>query len=173
MCLHLDERGSSNWLFTDNNTSSLGQGLIDSTNGIIWSLDIDEEDWLLEHWFGSKLTCVEASSSSWDDLTTTSMDGISMKGNIIDIESDTSHVLITKNTLFGGPLEGSFVRVLDFTQELDTLSGFNEHVWSISIWSIAPDFCSISLVPLKLIDKDLSSLLCLSFGTTISFLDQV
>lgn len=39
--LHLDEWGSGNWLFTDNNSSSLGEDLIDWTNAVIWALDLD------------------------------------------------------------------------------------------------------------------------------------
>lgn len=41
MGLHLDEWGSVNWLFTNNNSSSLSKSLIDLTNGIIWGLDLD------------------------------------------------------------------------------------------------------------------------------------
>jgi hypothetical protein len=33
------------------------------------------------------------------------MDGISMKGNIMDIDFDTSHILDIKFIFFGGPLE--------------------------------------------------------------------
>lgn len=39
MCLHVDEWGSWDRFLTDDNTSSLGKGLIDTTNDIIWSLD--------------------------------------------------------------------------------------------------------------------------------------
>mgnify|MGYP006952535232 CR=1 FL=1 len=173
MCLHLDKRGSRNWLFTNNDTSSLGEGLIDSTDGIIRGLDFDQEDWLLENWESSELASIKASSGSWDDLTTTSVDSISVESDIIDVESDTSHVLVTKDTFLGGPLESSFIRVLDFVQELDTLSGFNEHVWSISVWSIAPNLGGIGLVPLELISEDLTSLLGVTLWSAISFLDHV
>jgi len=173
MSLHLDKRSSGNWLFTNNDTSSLGEGLIDSTNGIIRSLDIDQEDWFLEHWHSGKLASVEASSGSWDDLTSTSMDGIGMEGNIIDVESDTSHVLVTKSTFLGSPLESSFVRVLDFRQELDTLGGFNEHVWSVTVWSIAPNLGGIGLVPIEIVNKHLSSFFSFSLGSAFTRFDQV
>jgi len=173
MSLHLDKRGSGNWLFTDNDTSSLGKSLINWTNGIIRSLDLDEEDWLLESWLSGKLASIEASSSSWDDLTSTSMDGIGMKDNIIDVISDTSHVLVTKDTLLGGPLESSFVRVLDFVEELDTLGGLDEHVWSVGVWSIAPNLLGISLLPLEILDEDLGFLLGLGLWSALSLLDQI
>jgi len=153
MCFHLNEWGSSNWLFTNNDTSSLGKGLINWTNGIIWGLDLNQEDWLLESWHSGKLTSVKNSSGGWDDLTTTSMDSIGMEGNIIDVESNSSHVLVTKDTFLGSPLESSFVRILDFTQELDTLSGFNEQVWSIVIWSESPNLLSISFFPSRILRR--------------------
>ena len=45
--LHLHEWGSNNWLLTNDDTSSLGKGLIDTTNAVIWGLDLDQENWLL------------------------------------------------------------------------------------------------------------------------------
>jgi len=170
---HLNEWGSGNWLFTNNDTSSFGKGLINWTNGIIWGLDLNQEDWLLESWSSGKLTSVKNSSGGWDDLTTTSMDSIGMEGNIIDVESDSSHVLVTKDTFLGSPLESSFVRILDFTQELDTLSGFNEEIWSIVIWSESPNLKSIRFFPVEFFDEDLCSFLGIGFKSTFSRLDLI
>jgi len=86
----------------------LGHGLIDGTNNIIWSLNFYQEDWLLKFWLSSKFASINNSSGSWDDLTTTSVDSISMEGYIMNVESVTSHVLITQSTFFGCPLESSF-----------------------------------------------------------------
>jgi len=69
----------------------LSHSLIDCTNAVIWGLNFDQEDWFLQSWTSSELSSIQDSSGSWDDLTTTSMDSISMKGNIIDVESATSH----------------------------------------------------------------------------------
>lgn len=155
MCLHVNEWGTSNWLLTNNNTSSLGKALINWSNTVIWGLDLDQEDWLLELWFGSKLTSIENSSTSWDDLTTTSVDSIGMKGNIMNVESATSHVLITHSSFLSSPLESGFHGILDFVQELDTLSGINKNVWTGGVWTETPDLLGISLVPLELVNKDL------------------
>lgn len=121
----------------------MGESSVNSSDDIIWGLDLTQEDWFLETWACGKLTSVEDSSSGWDDLTSTSMDGISMKGNIKDINSDTSHVLVTHYTFFCGPLEGSFHGVLDFRKELDTLSGINKTVRSVSVWAEAPNLLGI------------------------------
>ena len=92
--LHLDKRCSLDWLFTNDNTSSLGEALIDGADGVIGSLDLNQEDWLLEPWRGGKLAGIEVSSSGRDNLTTSSMDGIIVERNIMNVDSDTSPVLI-------------------------------------------------------------------------------
>jgi len=163
MSFHLDEWSSSNWLFTDNDTSSLGKSLIDWSDDIIWGLDLNQEDWLLEFWNGGKFASIDDSSASWENLTSTSMDGISVKGDIMDIVSATSHVLIAQNTFSGSPLESSLNGIFDFVKELDSLSDINNHVWSVVVWSIAPNLGGIGFVPFEFFDESLSSFLGLSF----------
>jgi len=160
---HVDKWGTSNWFLTVDHTSSLGHCLIDGTNNIIWGLDLDQEDWLLESWSGSKLTSIKASSGSWDDLTTTSVDSVSMEGYIMDIESDTSHVLIAHSTFLGCPLESSFNWVLNFVKELYTLSNINKYVGTVGVWTEAPDLLWISLIPSIIVTEFLRSLLWLAF----------
>ena len=53
--LHVDEWGSVDWLFSGDNTSSLGEALVDTTNSIIWALNLNQEDWFLESWLCSEL----------------------------------------------------------------------------------------------------------------------
>ena len=169
--LHLHEWGSGNWLFSNNDTSSLGKTLVNWTNAIIRGLDLTEEDWLLESWCGDELTSVQDSSGSWDDLTSSSMDGIGVEGDIMDIESASSHVLVAHNTFFGGPLEGSFHGVLDFVKELDTLSGIDDDVWTAVVWSIAPNLTGVGLVPLVGLDEVSDLLLGIGLWTTGLILD--
>ena len=145
--LHVDEWGSVDWLFSGDNTSSLGEALVDTTDGIIWALNLDEEDWLLESWFSGELGSVEHTSTGWDDLTTTSVDSIGVEGNIMDVESASSHVLFSHGTFSGGPLEGSFDGILDFLEILDGLGNINKHVWSGSVWSEAPNLLGIIGIP--------------------------
>jgi len=160
---HVYEWSSLNWLFTDNDTSSLGKSLINWSDAIIWGLDLNQEDWLLEFWSGSKLTSVEDSSGGWNDLTSTSMDGIGVKGDIKDVESATSHVLIAHNTFSGSPLESSLNGIFDFVKELDSLSGINDTVWTVVVWSIAPNLGRIGFVPFEFFDESSSHFFSFSF----------
>jgi len=108
MALHVHEWSTSDWIFANDDTSSLGHGLIDGTDAVIWSLDFDQEDGLLQSRAGSEIRGIHASSGGWDDLATTSVDSISMEGNIMDTESAASHVLIRHWTFLSCPLESSF-----------------------------------------------------------------
>ena len=63
---------------------------------------------------------VEATTSRGNDLATTAMDGVSVKGHVVDVETDSAHVLVTKDTFLGSPLEAGNNRVLDFVQVLHT-----------------------------------------------------
>merc|ERR1719313_1289474 len=102
-----------------------------------------------------------------------------MKSDIINVNSDTSHVLIAHGSFSCCPLPGSLNRVLDFVQELYTLGNINKHVWSIVVWSETPDFGSVILLPLIIfiyhirINEHLSSFLGFSLWTDFLFLDQV
>jgi hypothetical protein len=61
-------------------------------------------------------------------LTTTSVDSICVKGNILEVESDTTHVLFSHNTFLGSPLKGSLKGVLDFMQVLHLLGHVDQQV---------------------------------------------
>jgi len=74
--------GSIDWFFSNNDSSSLGKALIDTSHSIIWGLDFAEEDRFLESGHGGKKRCIEDSSGSGNDLSTTSVDSISMEGDV-------------------------------------------------------------------------------------------
>jgi len=173
VCLHVDEWGSDNWFLRDNDTSSFGHGLINGTNAVIWGLDLAEEDWFLEFWSSGKLGSEHDSSGGWDDLTTTSMDSIGMEGDIMEVESATSQVLVANSTFSGSPLESSFHGVPNFVKELSTLGNIDEDVWTISVWTEAPDLLSICFVPLEFIDESSCSLLGLGFWSDFLGLNEI
>jgi hypothetical protein len=155
--LHVDEWGSGDWLFSDNDTSTLGEALVDSTNGVIWALNLDEEDWLDESGCRGELASVGDTSSGWDDLTTTSVNSIGVEGNIVDVESESSEVLLSHDSLSGGPLEGGFDGILDFLEVLDGLGHIDEEVGSGGVWSEAPNLLGMVLLPVEVVAEDLSS----------------
>lgn len=62
-------------------------------------LNFTQVHWLHEAGSSSQQTGIEASTSCGNDLATTTMDGVSVKGHVIDVESDTTQVLLGKDTL--------------------------------------------------------------------------
>lgn len=47
----------------------------------------------------SKITCIKTSPCCWDNLSTPTMNSISMKCDIMNIETASTHVFITQDTL--------------------------------------------------------------------------
>jgi hypothetical protein len=170
--LHVDERSSGDWLLGDDDTSSLGKGLIDTTDDIIRSLDLTKENWLLEFRHSSELTSVHDSSSGRHNLTSTSMDSISMEGDIMDVESDTSHVLFAHGTFFGSPLEGRVDGVLDLIEELSTLGNINKNVGSVSVGTETPNLLGFILGPIEIVDEDLGSFFGIDLGADFLFFNH-
>jgi hypothetical protein len=171
--LNHDEWGSGDWFFTDNDTSTLGKATIDTTYCIIRALNFDQEDWLLEAGLGSEFSGEEDTSGSWGNLTTTSVDSISVESNILDVESDTSHVLISHNTFLGWPLESSLARVLDFVHELALFGNINKQVGTSGLRTEAPNLLCIIGVPLVFVLENLVSDLDVLFGGNFLALNGV
>jgi hypothetical protein len=80
----LDSEQWSTWtLFLgDDLTSLLVEDGVDTTNGVLWALDLDKEDWFLDTWLSQKKGSEGGSSHGWHDLTGTSVDSISVQGDI-------------------------------------------------------------------------------------------
>lgn len=101
----------------------------------------------------SKHTGVETPSSGGNDLTTTSVDSVSVQGDVIDVETHATHVLISKDTLLGSPLEASHNRVLDLVQVLDSLSAVHKNVGASGVRAEAPDLSGLGHVILVLVSQ--------------------
>ena len=156
-----------------NDTTSLGEATVNTTDGIIGALDFDQEDGLLEAGLSSKLGGEEDTSSSGGNLATTSVDSIGVEGNILQVEANTSHVLVSHDTFLGGPLESSLARVLDFVHELALLGGINEQVSASGLGTEAPNLLSIVRIPRVFILQDLVADLDVLLGVDLLFLNSV
>jgi hypothetical protein len=109
---------------------------VDTTLSVLRALDLDRVHRLLETRLGEEGRSVADSSADGDELSSTSVDGVGVKGNIHlvtkgerephDVEPDTSLVLLANDSLLGGPLEGGDARVLDLVEVLDSLGNIDE-----------------------------------------------
>jgi hypothetical protein len=91
------------------------------------------------------------------------VDGISVKGDIMDVPANSTTVLIAKNTFLGGPSKSSHDGILNFIEILDSLGNINNDVGSaVLVRTEAPDLTGISGIKVELFDQDL--------GTSLQFL---
>lgn len=141
---------------------------------------------------GEELSGVADSSSGGDDLTTTSVNGIGVKletssacaqriikdnrnekaySTVEDVESDTSHRLLSNTTLFGSPLEGSNTRVLDFVHVLNSLGTVKEDVRTGSVGTETPDLPSLGNIPTVSVGKVSSTDLGVISGSDLTLLN--
>lgn len=78
------------------------------------------------------------------------MDSVSVQSNIIDVEPDTSQVLLSHDSLLGGPLEAGDHGVLDLVQVLHSLGTIDQDVGPSSLGTEAPDLTGLGDVVLVL-----------------------
>jgi len=145
----------------------LSEATVDTTDCIIRALDFDQEDGFLEAWLGSEFRSEEHTSSSGGDLTTTSVDSISVECYVLDVEADASHVLISHDTLLGGPLEGRLARVLDFIHKLTLSGGINKEISTSGLGTEAPNFLGIVGIPTVLVLQNLIADLDVLLGSNL------
>jgi hypothetical protein len=145
----------------------LGKAAVNPTNSIVRALNFDQEDGFLETGLGGKLRGVEDSSGCWGDLTTTSVDSISVESDVLDVEADASHVFFRHNTFFGSPLEGSLARVLNFVHELALRSCVNKQVCTGGLRSEAPNLLGFVGIPAIFVLEDLVADLDVLFSSNL------
>ena len=64
--------------------------------------DLHQVDGLHEAWLGSEHGGVEDAASRRDDLSTATVDGVCVKGDVLDVETNGPHVLLTQGSLVQG-----------------------------------------------------------------------
>lgn len=117
-------------------------------------------------------TSTEAATCCEDDLSTAPVDGISMQGHIMNIKAHATHVLLTKNILLSGPVEGSHHTVLGLIQVSHTLGGVSDSVGAGTTRLKEPaDLASVSNIPLVLLRQAARTHLELPAGRHFTLVD--
>lgn len=129
--LNVEQRSSGTLLLREDVSSSPGQDTVDTTHSLLRNLDLDKVDRLQKTRVGKKGCGVEHTTGSRDDLSTTTVNSISVEGNIHDVETDAAHGLLSNGSLTGGPLETGNNGILDFVQVLDSLGLVNQQVGTV------------------------------------------
>ena len=149
-----EERSTRTLLFIEDVSSAAGEHTVDTTHGLLGHLDLDKEDGLEKGGVGKEGGGVQHTTSSGDDLATTTVDGIGVEGNIHDVEADTTHRLLSEGTLAGGPLETGGDGILDFVEVLDGLGLIDNQVGTSHVGTESPDLSGVGNIPPVVVSED-------------------
>lgn len=152
--LDVEERSTGPLGLLEDVTSPAGKHRVDTTHGVLWNLNLDQEDWLEKRWVGKEGGGVQHTTSSWDDLSTTTVDGISVQGHVHNVEANRAHWFLSDWTFLGRPLESRDNGILDFVEVLDGLGLINQDVGTRGVRTETPDLPGIGDIPAVLISKD-------------------
>mmetsp|Transcript_45331 Transcript_45331/g.78910 ORF Transcript_45331/g.78910 Transcript_45331/m.78910 type:complete len:222 (-) Transcript_45331:77-742(-) len=159
MCLHLQEGSALTWVLLEDASASEVHARVHTAHGLLRARDLHQEDRLLECWLGRHLCC-KGNATHWrSNLASTTVDCISVKGHIQEVEADTAHVLLAEWTFLGTPLECTVHVLLDLKKVCNTHGLINHDIGSISLWPPAPDLTCSIITPIMLLLIQLDTLL--------------
>ena len=69
------------------------------SRGTLLNLDFNQVHWLHQPGLGSEHASVQDTPGRRNDLTASTVNGISVEGHIIDVEPNVAHVLVTQAAL--------------------------------------------------------------------------
>ncbi len=101
------------------------------------------------------------------------MNSVSMQNNIMNIESNSSHMFISHWSFFSSPLESWFKRISNFVHVLDSFCHIDQNVRTLVFRSITPDFQGIIFVPSIIFNHFFGSFFRILFSTSFSFFNIV
>ena len=167
----VEQRSTGALLLGVDVTTTAGEDTVDTTHSLLGNLDLDVEDGLEETGVSQHGSGVQDTTSGGDDLTTTTVNGISVEGDIKDVEADGTHGLLSNGALAGGPLESGDDGVLDFVQVLNSLGLVNQQVGTVGVGTEAPNLTGIGDIPAVLVSKDTGTSLEVVTGADLAGLD--
>merc|ERR1712217_797648 len=167
------QRSTGALLLSEHVSTSTVEHTIDTTHGVFGTLDLDQVDGLEHARLSGQLGSVDSTTARRNDLVTTTVNGISVKGDIENVVSATTHVLLSKDTLTSDPGESSSARILDFVEVLDSLGDIEQKVGAGGIRAEAPDAATVVLVNLILGLEELGTSLDIVTRTNFALLDLI
>jgi len=152
--LDVEEGCAGTLLLREDVTTTAGEDTVDTAHSLLWNLDLDNVHGLEESGVGEEGGGVEDTAGSGDNLSSTTVDGVGMEGDVHNVEADGTHGLLGNGTLAGGPLETRDNGILDFVEVLDGLGLVNEQVGTVGVGTEAPNLTGVLDVPSVLVGED-------------------
>ncbi|VUC22096.1 unnamed protein product [Clonostachys rosea] len=170
--LDVEERSTRALLLVEDVTTSAGKDTVDTAHGVLGHLNLDQVDGLEQSGLGQKGSGVQDTTSSGDDLATSTVDSISVQGHIKNVETGRAHGLLSNGTLTGSPLETGDNGILDFVEVLDGLGLVNQQVGTSAIRTEGPDLTGVSDIPAEVVSEDTGTGLEIVTGRNLATLDS-
>merc|ERR1711920_550959 len=169
--LDLDQWRALTRVLLENTPAPQVHAIIDTTHGLLWACDLNQEHGLLQSRLRDQLCSETAPTCGGHNLPSTTVNGIGVQSDIHNVEPNASHVLLTQWSFFCGPLESTVDVLLDFDEILHALRLVNHHVSTLGFWAPAPDLPSCVFVPIELLAHELRALLHFGLGARLSILN--
>ncbi|CAH0021957.1 unnamed protein product [Clonostachys rhizophaga] len=170
--LDVEEGSTRALLLVEDVTTSAGKDTVNTTHGVLGHLNLDQVNGLEQSGLGQKGSGVQDTTSSGDDLATTTVDSISVQGHIKDVEAGRAHGLLSNGTFAGSPLETGDNGILDFVEVLDGLGLVNQQVGASAIRTEGPDLTGVSDIPAEVVSEDTGTGLEIVTGGNLASLDS-
>jgi hypothetical protein len=170
--LDVEEGSTRALLLVEDVTTSAGKDTVDTTHGVLGHLNLDQVDGLEQSGLGQKGSGVQDTTSSGDDLATTTVDSISVQGHIKDVEAGRAHGLLSNGSFTSSPLETGHNGILDFVEVLDGLGLVNQQVGTSAIRTEGPDLTGVSDIPAEVVSEDTGTGLEIVTGGNLASLDR-
>jgi len=144
----LDEghRGTSAGDLLEHVATAAGEHTVDTTGSGNGDGDVAQVDGLQKGGLASHDASEHDAARRGHDLTHTTVDGVSVHGDVLEVEGHSAHLLVAKRSGLGGPLETSVDGLPDLRKVLDTLAHITEHVGAFSVGAESPDLLGLLLV---------------------------
>lgn len=169
--LDVEQRSTGTLLLAEDVTTSSGEDTVHTTHGVLGDLNLDQVHGLEEGGLGEQGSGVQDTAGSRDDLTTTTVNGIGVEGNIEDVESGGSQGLLSDGTLTGGPLETGHNGILDFVEVLDGLGLVDQQVGAGTVGTEGPDLSGVGDIPTEVVGEDTGTGLEIVTGADLAALN--
>mmetsp|Transcript_10320 Transcript_10320/g.11764 ORF Transcript_10320/g.11764 Transcript_10320/m.11764 type:complete len:304 (-) Transcript_10320:1593-2504(-) len=158
--LDLGQGGAGAIFFALDDTTPGVQCRVHTGDGALWHGDVAQVHRLQNCRAGLDLAGVHRALGGGHDLTSTTVNGISVHDHIIDVESAATQRLLHEDTSQRHLHEGAHNGVLDLVQVLHTLGGVDDNVGlSIGGKTEAPDLPGLSDIPLEVVGEHAGALL--------------
>ena len=171
VCLDEGHGGAGARDLLEHVTTAAGEHTVDTTGGGHGDSDVAKVDGLQQSGLAGHDAGEHHTAGRGHDLAHTAVDGVSVHGDVLQVEGNSTDLLVAQRSSLGGPLETGVDGLLDLRQVLHTLAHVAEHVGTLSVGAERPDLLALLLVEAVVFVKESSKFLLLHLHRDLAVID--